>query len=73
MRFYKNIYIHIKIIKYKVYIKLSPTHNSHVSTVPKRHFLALQAVLIAGTLSISHFSLKALKYGDTGRPDIALK
>lgn len=49
------------------------THKSQVSTVPKRHLFALQALLTAGTLSINHFSLKALKYVETGSPDIALK
>lgn len=49
------------------------THKIQVSIVPKRHFLVLTAFLTMGTLSMSHFNLKALKYGDTGRPQMDLK
>lgn len=44
------------------------TQVIQVSIVPKRHLPSLMALRTAGIVSISHLSLTALKYGDTGRP-----
>ena len=49
------------------------TQTSHVSTVPNRQRWSRIALRTAGTLSMSHFILRALKYGLIGSPHKGIK
>jgi hypothetical protein len=56
-----------------VVIQQVRTQTSHESTVPKRQRCSLIALDTAGTVSISHFILSALKEGLIGSPQLGIK